>query len=110
MARRDNKYLGKSVPDTPPRGLSSLAEVRGIAQAVARDIKKGKIDRAKANSRLLTLWFAVKRDSNFRSRKKKARALSVINRVRKALGFRPIKPKTWSVRKRRGTKRRFRKR
>jgi len=86
-------YLGKRVSDAKPRGLSSVREVRDIAREIERDAKRNKISRAEANSRLLTLWFAVKH--KFTSHKRKVSALKAINTVRRRLGFKPIKPRTW---------------
>ena len=91
-------YLGKRVSDAPPRGLSSVREVRDIARAIERDVKRKRISKAKANSRLLTLWFAVKRA--FSKRSQKARALKSINTVRIRLGLKPIKPKRWRASRR----------
>ena len=91
-------YLGKRVSDAPPRGLSSVREVRDIARAIERDVQRKRISKAKANSRLLTLWFAVKRA--FTKRSQKARALKSINTVRIRLGLKPIKPKRWRASRR----------
>ena len=91
-------YLGKRVRDTKPRGLSSVREVRDIAKAIEKDARRGRISKAKANSRLLTLWFAAKRA--FTRHSKKVASLRAINAVRKRLGFKPIKPRSWRARSR----------
>ena len=93
VGKRRYVYLGRRVSDAPPHGLSSVREVRDIARQIEKDAKRGRISKAKANSRLLTLWFAAKRA--FTRHSQKARALRAINAVRRRLGFKPIKPRTW---------------
>ena len=93
MGRRKYVYLGKRVSDAPPKGLSSVREVRDIAREIEEDVRKRRISRAKANARLLTLWFAVKRA--FTKRSQKVRALRAINAVRRRLKLKPIKPRRW---------------
>jgi len=88
MARTKRVYLGRRVRDIPPKGLSHVSEVRGIANAIVKDAKRGRISRRKANARLLVLWFASKR--SFRG-KKRAKALTHINRARVRLGLNPIR-------------------
>ena len=89
MARK-YVYLGKRVRDVPPKGLSSVREVQGIANSIVADTRSKRISRRKANARLLTLWFAVKRVFRGSARRK---ALSAINKARRALKLKPIKPK-----------------
>ncbi len=83
MARK-NIYLGKRV-DTRKKGLDNLREVKGIAEAILRDYKAGRISYRKAMSRLNLLELIVSRDSDFQKRTKKKKARSIVDKFREKL-------------------------
>ena len=91
MARRRNPrtgrktvYLGHRVRDTGKAGLDNIGEVRGIARAILRDYRAGRISRAKAMRRLNLLELVVSRDRDFRGAKER-KARNLIDRIRKRL-------------------------
>lgn len=85
MARR-NVYLGRKVKDVKPRGLTHLKEVRGIARAILRDFKAGRISYRKAMSRLNLLSLVAKKAARKKHVKFKwSTAKRVIDGFRKRL-------------------------
>jgi hypothetical protein len=69
MARkRGYKYLGKRVKDTGLKGLDKPREFRGIARAIVRDFRKGKIGEKTARGRLLLLLRLSKPKNNSKVR------------------------------------------
>ena len=76
-----NKYLGKKVEDIGRPGLDTLTEVKGIATAIIRDVKTGRITYRTGMSRLNFLSLIVSRSSRFTGRKEK-RAKEIINAAR----------------------------
>jgi len=85
MSRRKNVYLGTRVRDTRKKGLDNLREVEGIAEAIIRDYKSGRIGYRKAMSRLNLLELIVSRDSDFQKRSKKKKARSIVDKFREKL-------------------------
>lgn len=85
MARR-NKYLGRRVRDVGRPGLSSLKEVKGIANAVVRDFRRGRISRKTATARLnLLVLISKKLIRKRRVRFKLDTVRSIVGKARKKL-------------------------
>jgi len=66
MARR-YVYLGRRVPDTGEKGLDSVEECKGIADAIYEDYVSGRISYRKAMSRLNLLELIAEKNSKFTS-------------------------------------------
>ncbi|ADB57950.1 hypothetical protein [Archaeoglobus profundus] len=78
---RENVYLGKRVPDVGKKGLDSLKEVEGIANAILSDYEYGRIPRRLAATRLNLLKLVVMRDEDFRGAKRR-KAIKVVDEAR----------------------------
>ena len=79
-----NVYLGKRVPDTGRPGLSNLAEVREIADAIIDDCVSGRISYGTAMSRMNLLELVIARDRSFRGEYER-RARAIVDRKREEL-------------------------
>jgi len=79
---RPTWYLGHRVPDSKKPGLDNPSEVKGITQKVLQDYKKGRISYKTAMSRLNLLKLIVKKDSDFRGKRK---AYKIIDHAREKL-------------------------
>jgi len=82
VSYKRNKYLGKRVKDVNKPGLDSYSEARGIADKIVQDYRRGRISYRTAMSRMNLLELIIKKDSDFRG-KRKARAY--IDKKRKEL-------------------------
>ena len=71
---RRTVYLGHRVPDIGKAGLDSIKEVEGICKSIINDYRRGRISYRTAMSRLNLLELIIKKDSDFRG-KRKARAI-----------------------------------
>jgi len=80
---RKTVYLGHRVKDTRKPGLDTLTEVRGIALAIKRDYKNGRISRRKAMARLNLLTLIVKKTNKLSG--KKRQAYKIIRQVKKQI-------------------------
>ena len=60
-------YLGKRVPDTGEKGLDSVEECKGIADAIYDDYMEGRISYRKAISRLNLLELIAEKDHKLTS-------------------------------------------
>jgi len=80
--KRRNVYLGKRVKDVGRRGLSNYREAKGIADEIVADYRKRKITYRTAMSRLNLLELVIKKDSDFRG---KRRARAYVDKKRKEL-------------------------
>ena len=60
-------YLGKRVPDTGEKGLDSVEECKGIADAILEDYESGRISYKTAMSRLNLLELVAEKNSKFTS-------------------------------------------
>ena len=67
---RRTVYLGHRVPDTGKPGLNNPREVKGITNAILEDYKKGRISYRTAMSRLNLLKLVVKKDRDFKGKRK----------------------------------------
>ncbi len=78
---RENVYLGKRVPDVGKKGLDSLKEVEGIANAILSDYEYGRIPRNLAATRLNLLKLGVMRDKDFKGAKRR-KAIEIVDEAR----------------------------
>ena len=78
---RKNVYLGIRVPDVGEKGLDSLSEVEGIAEAILEDYELGIIDRATAARRINLLKLIVMRDDDFKGAKRQ-KAIKIVDEAR----------------------------
>jgi len=60
-------YLGRRVPDTGEKGLDSVEECKGIADAILEDYESGRISYKTAMSRLNLLELIAEKNSKFTS-------------------------------------------
>ncbi len=73
---RKTVYLGHRVKDTGKPGLDNLKEVEGIAKAILRDYKAGRIDKKTASGRFAELRNRViPRTKALRGKVRKAQAI-----------------------------------
>jgi len=77
-------YLGKRVPDTGEKGLDSVEECRGIADAILEDYESGRISYKTAMSRLNLLELIAERNSKFTS-SEAAQCREYVDEVREEL-------------------------
>jgi len=84
-------YLGRSVRDIGPKGLSDVKEVEGILKELEEDLDHG-IPRKTINSRTFVLYMAVLKSKKMKKEDKK-KAIEIINEFRKKLGWKPFEPK-----------------
>ena len=61
-------YLGRRVPDVKKKGLDSVKEYRGIANAIVQDCKKHRISLRTAQGRLLLLYRLVDKNSKLKAK------------------------------------------
>jgi len=62
---KDYVYLGKEVEDVGEKGLDSVEECKGIADAIYNDYVNGEIEYKTAISRLNLLELIAKKNSKF---------------------------------------------
>jgi len=77
-------YLGKRVPDTGEKGLDSVEECKGIADAIYDDYESGRISYRKAISRLNLLELIAEKNSKFTS-SEAAECREYVDKVREEL-------------------------
>ena len=77
-------YLGRRVPDTGEKGLDSVEECRGIADAILEDYESGRISYKTAMSRLNLLELIAERNSKFTS-SEAAQCREYVDEVREEL-------------------------
>ena len=77
-------YLGKRVPDTDEKGLDSVEECRGIADAILEDYESGRISYRKAISRLNLLELIAEKDTKLSS-SEAAECRDYVDKIREEL-------------------------
>jgi hypothetical protein len=77
-------YLGKKVPDTGEKGLDSVEECKGIADAILEDYESGRISYKTAMSRLNLLELIAEKNSKFTS-SEAAQCREYVDEVREEL-------------------------
>jgi hypothetical protein len=77
-------YLGRRVPDTGEKGLDSVEECKGIADAILEDYESGRISYKTAMSRLNLLELIAEKNSKFTS-SEAAQCREYVDEVREEL-------------------------
>ena len=91
VVEKGNLYLGKSVKDIGPKGLSNYEEVVGILDELEEDLEHG-ISPRTIQSRTYVLFMAVLRSKKMSVEDKK-KSIEAINEFRKKHGWKPFELK-----------------
>ncbi len=85
VVEKGHLYLGRQVKDVGPKGLSSSKEVEDIVKELEEDLKYG-VPRRTINARLYALFMGVLKTKKM-SVEEKRKAIDIINKFRKKLGW-----------------------
>ncbi len=91
VVEKGHLYLGRSVKDVGPKGLSHSEEVAGILRELEEDLQYG-VSKATINARLYALFMGVLK-SKAMPREEKEKSIQLINEFRKKLGWQPYELK-----------------
>lgn len=91
VVEKGHLYLGRSVKDVGPKGLSSSQEVEGILRELEEDLSFG-VSKATINARLYALFMGVLKSRQM-PREEKEKSIELINRFRAKLGWKPYELK-----------------
>jgi len=86
-------YLGRDVKDVGALGFSTIREVKQTAQEIEKDLNNNIIDRKTASARLMRLFLIIRntKRGQLRLKNKKQKAIEEVNKVRRRVGFKPVK-------------------
>jgi hypothetical protein len=84
-------YLGRTVKDVGPKGLSNAEEVAGILKELEEDLHYG-ISKATINARLYALFMGILKSKKMPVEEKK-KAIDLVNQFREKLGWKPYEVK-----------------
>jgi hypothetical protein len=84
-------YLGRTVKDVGPKGLSNAEEVASILKELEEDLHYG-ISKATINARLYALFMGILKSKKMPVEEKK-KAIELVNQFREKLGWKPYEVK-----------------
>jgi len=84
-------YLGRTVKDVGPKGLSNAEEVAGILKELEEDLQYG-VSKATINARLYALFMGILKSKKMPVEEKK-KAIELVNQFREKLGWKPYELK-----------------
>lgn len=91
VVEKGHLYLGRSVKDVGPRGLSTSEEVAGILRELEEDLEYG-VSKATINARLYALFMGVLKSKQM-LKEEKVKSVELINQFRRKLGWKPYELK-----------------
>jgi len=91
VVEKGHLYLGRSVRDVGPKGLSHSEEVAGILRELEEDLQYG-VSKATINARLYALFMGVLK-SKAMPREEKEKSIQLINEFGRKLGWQPYELK-----------------
>ena len=91
VVEKGHLYLGRTVKDIGPRGLSHSGEVAGILKELEEDLEYG-VSKATINARLYALFMGVLKSKHM-PKEEKQKSIELINQFREKLGWKPYELK-----------------
>jgi len=91
VVEKGRLYLGRSVRDIGPKGLTHSEEVAGILRELEEDLRYG-VSKATINARLYALFMGVLKSKKM-PKEEKLKSIELINQFRQKLGWKPYELK-----------------
>jgi len=91
VVEKGHLYLGRTVKDVGPKGLSSAEEVAEILRELEEDLQYG-VSKATINARLYALFMGILKSKKMPVEEKR-KGIELVNQFREKLGWKPYELK-----------------